>query len=97
MTKKKKRTGLVAGIFVGLKILEAIAILVIVFGFYYFGKFICSIREGLYCFGSSSFSVWFTGLFVFAIGGLVLFLVGLIIISIIQANWDWAKKISKSI
>jgi len=92
--KKKQRTGLVAGIFVGLKILEAVAVLVLVFGFYYLGKFFCSLD---YCFGTGSFAIWITGLFVFVTGGLVLVLVIAIIVTIIQENWNLAKKLSKKV
>ena len=93
MTKKKKqRTGLVAGIFVGLKILEIIAVLVFIFGLYYVGKFFCSLNI---CIGSSSTEMWLSGLFILIAGGAILALIICGLIVIIQANWDWAKKLSK--
>lgn len=89
--KKKQRTGLIAGIFVGLKILEVVAILVVTFGLYYVGEFVCPLFGDNWCFGSSLAELWFSGLIIVGLGSLVIY----IIVKIIQANWDWAKKLAK--
>ncbi len=92
--KKKKRTGLTAGIFVGLKILEAIAILVVVFGFYYLGEFVCS--SGLNCSWEPPLVMWFVGFLTIVVGILLLIIIAYLIIGLIQTNWNWAKRISKA-
>ena len=96
MTKEKKKLrNKTIGMFVGLKILEAVGVLVIIFLFYYIGKLSCKLfprfNEGM-C--ESTIIIWFVGLVETIIIVIGLLIIGLTIYKVIETNWRWAKELT---